>query len=126
MSQLMIDYLMDSMSINLSTGDAKFVKQLITGHPPSSYSDRWFLYDIIANQRNSVDVDKMTTLHETVVQSSFLHLEVTISSCFNIPESSILRFAFGVVTALMFSTCFVLGLSYTRRRTIIPQCRSLK
>jgi len=76
---MMLDYLVDDNAIDISKDDQEFVKRLIDGVPGSeaysylSYlrgcfadfllgcrekSDRGFMYEIVANKRNSVDVDK--------------------------------------------------------------------
>lgn len=61
-SEMMLDALINDNGIDeLSTDDVKFVKDLIAGEPRSFYSnaDRKFLYEIVANKANSVDVDKV-------------------------------------------------------------------
>jgi hypothetical protein len=38
--------------------DMKFIKDLIAGEPRTQRTEKAFLFDIVANKRNSVDVDK--------------------------------------------------------------------
>lgn len=59
-SVLMFDSLVDDNSIDISGDEARFVKDLITGQMPQT--DRPFLYQIISNSKNSVDVDKFDYL----------------------------------------------------------------
>ncbi|CAG8830014.1 16655_t:CDS:2, partial [Gigaspora rosea] len=58
----MFDYLYDNMethSIDLSTDDLKVIKNLIKGDRTKSSP---YLFDIVSNKRNSVDVDKFDYL----------------------------------------------------------------
>ncbi|KAI7900212.1 uncharacterized protein BX663DRAFT_518954 [Cokeromyces recurvatus] len=61
-SEMMLDYLVDDNHIDIEKQDIQFMKDLIMGEPTSSfsqkYADRRFLFDIVANKKNSVDVDK--------------------------------------------------------------------
>jgi len=58
-SEMMLDYLIDDNGIDLPTDQINFIKNLITGNSPTnSNPERQFLFDIIANKRNSMDVDK--------------------------------------------------------------------
>lgn len=58
-SELMLDYLVDDNHIDIDSHDVRFIKDLIAGEPRSQRnSERRFLFDIVANKRNSVDVDK--------------------------------------------------------------------
>ncbi|KAL0564499.1 hypothetical protein V5O48_017548, partial [Marasmius crinis-equi] len=59
-SELMFDDLMDSNKIDiLSDKDRRFVKALIAGDPTKcDLSEKPFLFDIVANKRNGLDVDK--------------------------------------------------------------------
>lgn len=79
----MLDYLIDDNHIDIDTAQINFIKDLIAGSPRSKrykirrllvdsnvginliflllhsqYDERAFLFDIVANKRNSVDVDK--------------------------------------------------------------------
>lgn len=64
-SLMMLDSLIDDYAIDLEKNDIEIIKQLIL--PPKCFSSqnsslllngRKFLYDIVANRRNSIDVDK--------------------------------------------------------------------
>ncbi|GAB5586934.1 hypothetical protein Unana1_01834 [Umbelopsis nana] len=59
-SEMMLDYLIEDNNIDVDQHQIQFIKDLIAGTPRSkSQSDeRAFLFDIVANKRNSVDVDK--------------------------------------------------------------------
>ncbi|CAO3659728.1 unnamed protein product [Umbelopsis ramanniana] len=59
-SEMMLDYLIDDNHIDIDTSQINFIKDLIAGSPrsKSQYDERAFLFDIVANKRNSVDVDK--------------------------------------------------------------------
>lgn len=60
---MMLDYLWEDneFAVDLSSNDIQFIKELIAGQPRSKHerSERGFLYEIVANKRNSVDVDKL-------------------------------------------------------------------
>ncbi|AES96200.2 deoxynucleoside triphosphate triphosphohydrolase SAMHD1 homolog [Medicago truncatula] len=59
MSEKMIDYIVDEHNIDLDSQLLKKVKEMITSssvHPPQR--EKKFLYDIVANGRNGIDVDK--------------------------------------------------------------------
>jgi len=57
---MMLDYLIDENHIDIDQHGRNFVKSLIDGVPLSSSvrEERGFLFEIVANKRNSVDVDK--------------------------------------------------------------------
>ncbi|KAI9591511.1 HD phosphohydrolase domain-containing protein [Syncephalis fuscata] len=59
-SEMMLDYLIDDNNIDLESDEVRFIKDLIRGEPffGSGRDDKKFLFDIVANKRNSVDVDK--------------------------------------------------------------------
>lgn len=64
MSQKLFRYLIDDNDIDLSEEDIRFVIDLIGGvsSKPDKDKDKKFLFDIVANARNSVDVDKFDYL----------------------------------------------------------------
>ncbi|KAF8665672.1 hypothetical protein AX16_000125 [Volvariella volvacea WC 439] len=55
-SELMFDYLVEENDIDITPEDAQFIKALIAGDP--SRDEKLFLFDIVANKRNGIDVDK--------------------------------------------------------------------
>ncbi|KAI9298613.1 HD phosphohydrolase domain-containing protein [Neoconidiobolus thromboides FSU 785] len=59
-SNMMLDYLIDDNNIEIEEGQVKYIKQLILGEDPilSNQREKGFLFDIVANKRNSMDVDK--------------------------------------------------------------------
>ncbi|CAO3678225.1 unnamed protein product [Rhizopus stolonifer] len=59
-SEIMLEYLIDDNHIDIEKDEVNFIKDLIAGEPRtnSKYEDRQFLFDIVANKKNSVDVDK--------------------------------------------------------------------
>ena len=76
-SEMMFDYLIEDKGIKLSPKDADFIKALIAGEPSKcryirvffvsfsawrfrlySEDEKPFLFDIVANKRNGIDVDK--------------------------------------------------------------------
>ncbi|TPX55777.1 hypothetical protein PhCBS80983_g05035 [Powellomyces hirtus] len=60
-SEDMLQYLVDDNEhVNINEDEIRFIKDLIHGEPRSDYpqAHRRFLFEIVANKRNSVDVDK--------------------------------------------------------------------
>ncbi|KAI9343829.1 hypothetical protein BD770DRAFT_397934 [Pilaira anomala] len=59
-SEMMLEYLIDDNNIDMDSAEIHFIKDLIAGEPRSEsrYQDKKFLFDIVANKKNSVDVDK--------------------------------------------------------------------
>ncbi|KAI8583987.1 hypothetical protein K450DRAFT_220918 [Umbelopsis ramanniana AG] len=59
-SEMMLEYLIDDNYIDIDRHQINFIKDLIAGVPKSTSqaNDRAFLFDIVANKRNSLDVDK--------------------------------------------------------------------
>ncbi|KZV24752.1 hypothetical protein F511_29804 [Dorcoceras hygrometricum] len=61
MSLKMIDYVVDEHNIDIEPECLKKVKELIIAsenHTSKSFKEKLFLYDIVANGRNGIDVDK--------------------------------------------------------------------
>lgn len=58
---MMFDAALAENGADLTTDEVKFIKDLIAGEArsvPQQQSERNYLYEIVANHRNSVDVDK--------------------------------------------------------------------
>jgi hypothetical protein len=95
-SEMMFDHLREVNNIDISEEDASFIRALIDGNPRRcAPTEKAFLFEIVANKRNGIDVDKYatftfessledthrnpgsTTLHGTLVpsetQSMYLH-----------------------------------------------------
>lgn len=78
MSNIMLDYLITENDIAIKDDDLKFVHSLIDPEEyieRPEYADKRFLYDIVANTRNSIDVDKFDYVardcHYLGMKSSF-------------------------------------------------------
>jgi hypothetical protein len=64
-SEMMIDGILETTAMDMGSDDVAFIKRLIQGDRPkhTEYSDRpVFLFDIVSNERNGVDVDKFDYL----------------------------------------------------------------
>ncbi|KAJ2518490.1 hypothetical protein H4217_003297 [Coemansia sp. RSA 1939] len=57
-SEMMLDYAIDENNIDIEDDDVKFIKRLIQGTNIPVCDEKMFLFDIVANKRNGVDVDK--------------------------------------------------------------------
>ena len=77
MSCLMFDHLIDQNNIDIDNDDALFVKSLINPEKYGTRDDKMFLYDIVSNSRNSIDVDKFDYINRDCynigMNSSFDH-----------------------------------------------------
>lgn len=61
-SQDMLEYLVqENPQVDISQRDLVFIKDLIYGEPRSDYpqAHKKYLFEIVANKRNSIDVDKV-------------------------------------------------------------------
>ncbi|KAF8189702.1 hypothetical protein BJ912DRAFT_925872 [Pholiota molesta] len=61
-SEMMFNYLVEDNKIPMSTEDQDFVKALIAGEYSRVSHEKEYLFDIIANKRNGLDVDKFDYL----------------------------------------------------------------
>ncbi|KAJ2720358.1 hypothetical protein GGI07_004654 [Coemansia sp. Benny D115] len=57
-SEMMLDHAIDKNNIDIDTSDVNFIKQLIRGSDQPVAGEKMFLFDIVANKRNGLDVDK--------------------------------------------------------------------
>ncbi|KAF9976363.1 SAM domain and HD [Actinomortierella ambigua] len=58
-SEMMLDYMIEDNNIDIEKEEVAFIKDLIMGERRGSSRDRpGFLFDIVSNKRNSLDVDK--------------------------------------------------------------------
>lgn len=63
-SQDMLEYLIDDNYIDVESEDVSFIKDLITGKPKSTSQreEQQYLFQIVANKKNGLDVDKLDYL----------------------------------------------------------------
>ncbi|KAF9956608.1 SAM domain and HD [Modicella reniformis] len=57
-SEMMLEYLVDDNAIDIDREEINFIKDLIIGERRGNSQRHGFLFDIVANKRNSLDVDK--------------------------------------------------------------------
>ncbi|KAF9932458.1 SAM domain and HD [Linnemannia zychae] len=57
-SEMMLEYLVEDNYVDLEREEINFIKDLITGEKRGNSSRHTFLFDIVSNKRNSLDVDK--------------------------------------------------------------------
>eukprot|EP00698_Gefionella_okellyi_P005718 TRINITY_DN15181_c0_g1_i1.p1 TRINITY_DN15181_c0_g1~~TRINITY_DN15181_c0_g1_i1.p1 ORF type:complete len:480 (-),score=89.48 TRINITY_DN15181_c0_g1_i1:1371-2810(-) len=61
-STMMFEYLLNENGLDWDSNDVSFVQDLIKGRRPTNPGEKGFLFDVVANSRNSVDVDKFDYL----------------------------------------------------------------
>ncbi|KAF9313226.1 SAM domain and HD [Podila horticola] len=57
-SEMMLEYLVDDNHIDIDQEELNFIKDLIMGERRGNSQRQAFLFDIVSNKRNSLDVDK--------------------------------------------------------------------
>ncbi|KAF9981881.1 SAM domain and HD [Mortierella antarctica] len=57
-SEMMLEYLVDENAVDIDSEELNFIKDLIMGERRGNSQRRAFLFDIVSNKRNSLDVDK--------------------------------------------------------------------
>lgn len=62
MSKRLLEHMIDENSLDYEKEDRIFIQELIGGHASGARKEKRFLFDIVANTRNSVDVDKFDYL----------------------------------------------------------------
>eukprot|EP01134_Creolimax_fragrantissima_P004871 CFRG4871T1 len=73
-SEMMFDYLIDENVIDFSRSDRNFVKALVRGKASNcgaEDAEKAYLFDIVANTRNSIDVDKFDYLLRDAMHVGF-------------------------------------------------------
>ncbi|GAB2295112.1 hypothetical protein Dimus_029288 [Dionaea muscipula] len=80
----MVDYIVDEHNIDIESEALKKVKDMIVAScdhaSPNNLKEKWFLYDIVANGRNGIDVDKFDYI---VHESRACGLDLTIHKLFS-------------------------------------------
>lgn len=56
---MMLDALVKDNNIDLTQDRVNFIKDLIRGETRLSRNEKKFLFEIVANKRNGIDVDKV-------------------------------------------------------------------
>ncbi|KAG0206329.1 SAM domain and HD [Mortierella sp. GBA30] len=57
-SEMMLEYLVDENAVDIDREELNFIKDLIMGERRGNSQRAGFLFDIVSNKRNSLDVDK--------------------------------------------------------------------
>ncbi|KAH9963277.1 hypothetical protein BC827DRAFT_1194617 [Russula dissimulans] len=57
-SEMMFDDMMTQYNLDIPPQDVEFIKALIAGDPARCSDEKPFLFEIVANKRNGIDVDK--------------------------------------------------------------------
>lgn len=69
-SQLFFEHIVDTKNLDVSSKEVKFVQNLISG-TPSPNEERKFLYQVVSNPFNSIDVDKWDYLQRDPFYAGF-------------------------------------------------------
>ncbi|KAF9474605.1 hypothetical protein BDN70DRAFT_307702 [Pholiota conissans] len=80
--QMMFDYALEDKKIYMSLKDREFVKALISGDDSRVPDEKAFLFDIVANKRNGLDVDKLDYIHHDS-QRTGMHIDLSIKRIMN-------------------------------------------
>ncbi|KAF9530924.1 hypothetical protein CPB83DRAFT_787510 [Crepidotus variabilis] len=97
-SEMMFDELIKEKKIKISKEDQDFVKALIRGDHARTANEKPFLFEIVANSRNGLDVDKIDYIHrDSHMTGDSIHLspELLVKSarvldnqiCYNIKNA---------------------------------------
>ncbi len=78
-SAMLFDYLIDDNHIDISEDDRKFVHRLIEGQEDST---NW-IYQIVANKKNSIDVDKFDYICRDSYHAGVKSISVDYDRIFN-------------------------------------------
>ncbi|KJA21102.1 hypothetical protein HYPSUDRAFT_1089795 [Hypholoma sublateritium FD-334 SS-4] len=77
-SEMMLDYLVSDNNIKIALEDQRFIKALISGERARAPHEKGFLFDIVANKRNGIDVDKLDYFHrDSHMIGDPIHLSLT-------------------------------------------------
>ena len=74
-SEDMLEALITNNPVDVSAEELRFIKDLIRGKPSSDYklAKKPFLFEIVANTRNSIDVDKFDYIQRDCLHSGLLN-----------------------------------------------------
>jgi HD superfamily phosphohydrolases len=72
MSVQLLDYIIDTLYLDFERQDIRFIQDLILGER-SGYKEKQYLFDIIANKRNGVDVDKFDYIQRDTYYCNISH-----------------------------------------------------